>query len=225
LISASGDGDKPKGETPISPPRGRRRAIERIVGLCGWMDCSCCSCCSCSVEEREGNRVARAEVSVVGVLESQKKNTSFDRHSASFFSFREKRKPRRRRSRRGRRRVEGARRRRRARLERARPLGGSDEATRSTRSAPKSSRRRPERRGFLGKEVSYRLRTRGAGRGHGAGAGFARDARERGQAHGDAGGAGGEGHVGVGMWEGCCSRAGARVNWRHANRVVAFLRL
>jgi hypothetical protein len=73
LISASGDGDKPKGETPISPPRGRRRAIERIVGLCGWMDCSCCSCCSCSVEEREGNRVARAEVSVVSVLESQKK--------------------------------------------------------------------------------------------------------------------------------------------------------
>ena len=78
MISASGDGDKPKGETPISPPRGRRRAIERIVGLCVWMDCCCCCCCSWSVEEREGERVARAEVSVVGVGKPKKTPPSID---------------------------------------------------------------------------------------------------------------------------------------------------
>ena len=78
MISASGDGDKPKGETPISPPRGRLRAIERIVGLCVWMDCCCCCCCSWSVEGREGKRVARAEVSVVGVGKPKKTPPSID---------------------------------------------------------------------------------------------------------------------------------------------------
>ena len=68
-MSASGDDDKPKGETPIRPPRGRRRAIERIVGPCVWMDCSsccCCCCCCCCVEGREGTGVARARRSDFG---------------------------------------------------------------------------------------------------------------------------------------------------------------
>ena len=219
-MSASGDDDKPKGETPIRPPRGRRRAIERIVGPCVWMDCSCCCCCCCCcccVEGREGTGVARAQRSDFGFPAKCVSN----RDAASYRSERNESHDddvRVRTETPGRRARASS---REARLEarasvrrfgRRDALGARARRGHSTRSASQSSRRSPEvsREGAF---VPSRRSRRGSWSRRGC-----RTCARRARAWAGARRRGSWWRRGTYWGEdvgGCRGRAGARVNWRH----------
>jgi len=218
-MSASGDDDKPKGETPIRPPRGRRRAIERIVGPCVWMDCSCCCCCCCCccVEGREGTGVARAKVR----FRFFSLKTRLDRDAASYRSERNESHDddvRVRTETPGRRARASS---RETRLEarasvrrfgRRDALGARARRGHSTRSASQSSRRSPEvsREGAF---VPSRRSRRGSWSRRGC-----RTCARRARAWAGARRRGSWWRRGTCWGEdvgGCRGRAGARVNWRH----------